>query len=154
MMDNRKTIRLGFSPTLMVVLSLALIVLGATVSQAGIQLPQQINFNAEDLEESLRAHASGLTSSSSTSRRASKEDDEAADPSRLLKTAAPSGSNSTGSTSSTSSGSGASSLLVVLCAFTSTTVLADDATLSELPRDHGFSLPDPPGTDLLRPPRS
>jgi hypothetical protein len=154
MIGKLTKLRYGLSPALMVVLPLGLLVLGATVGQAGIQLPQQVNFNAEDLEEALRAHASGATSTSSTSRRASRDDDEVADPSRFLKTSAPSGSNSTGSTSSTSSGSGASSLLVVLCEFSGTTVLADDATLSELPEDHGLRLPDPPGTELLRPPRA
>jgi hypothetical protein len=41
----------------------------------------------------------------------------------------------------------------MICLLSSAITLADDTSLSRLPEDHGLSLPDPPGTDLLRPPR-
>jgi hypothetical protein len=133
----------------------------ASESQAGILLPQQVSFDSSDLERALDAGpstaTSGATSSSSTSRRTSHEwppsdSDQPTNPLELVKSSLPT-SNSSSSTSTSSAG-GAVGSGVVLCAFNNTLTLRDDSPLGQLAEDHGLALPEPPGTDLLRPPQA
>ena len=126
----------------------------ARTAHAGIQLPQQVGFDAKDLEQSLDDEA-GAGSSSSSQRNSDSwpptNNDDQPNPLGLLNSPLPT-SNSSSSSSSSSAG-GATGSGVVLCLFNGTIALTDDACLGRLAEDHGLSLPDPPGTDLLRPPR-
>ena len=125
----------------------------AGTAQAGILLPEQVGFDAKDLERSLSDEGAGSSRSSKneTPSWPSDNDDQQRTPLGLLKSSLPTSSSSS---SSSSSGSGAVGSGVVLCIFNSTITIDDDAPLSRLAESHGLSLPDPPGTDLLRPPRS
>jgi hypothetical protein len=123
---------------------------------AGIIAPQQIDFNADDLAQSATdgSGAGASTSYSSTNggnpqRLPWQDNGEQLDPLSLLDSHLPAGSTS--SSSSTSSVSGV--VVSVVCSLNSTITLRDDSPLGRLAEERDFFLPDPPGTDLLRPPR-
>lgn len=124
-----------------------------TTCDAGIVLPQQIGFEEKDLENALDDAKTGRASSTSSNSQEwpTKDRGNNQNPSELLKSPIPLGNSS--SSSSSSSVGGAAGSGVVLCLFSNTITIADDSSLGRLPEDHGLSLPDPPGTDLLRPPR-
>jgi hypothetical protein len=133
----------------------------ATDCYAGILVPQQVSFDANDLEQALDAGASTAATTSagatSSSRRASHDwpadnSDQPTNPLELANSL-PTGTSSSTTTSSSSAG-GAIGSGLVSCVLNGTLTLRDDSPLGQLAEDHGFSLPDPPGTDLLRPPRS
>lgn len=138
----------------------AICVLGSVCASktfAGILLPQQVTFDEEDLAQDLAAGLAPRSSSASTSTSTRRhipatpvEDSNEPDNPLELANSLPTGTSST--TSSPSPG-GAVGSGVVLCVLNSTLVLHDDSPLGTLAEDHGFSLPDPPGTDLLRPPQ-
>lgn len=136
----------------------------ASKCQAGILMPEQVTFDEQDLDNDLAAGLSqrssssaAATSSSSTSVRRIQRDwwnQEHRDeniPFELTKSKLPTGTTSS-STSSSSSVAGATSSTVV-CLLSAPLNLRDDSPLGQLAEDHGLSLPDPPGSDLLRPPR-
>jgi hypothetical protein len=139
----------------------ALCVLGsacASTAFAGILLPQQISFDADDIEQILASESSQASTgaSSSSSRRhlpewPAKDQGQPSSPLELANSLPTSTSSST--TSSPAPG-GAVGSGVVLCLLNNTITVQDDSPLGMLAEDHGFSLPDPPGTDLLRPPQS
>jgi hypothetical protein len=132
--------------------ALMLLLLGTSASHAGILTPQQIGFDAEDLERSLSGEQSGSSSVpyNAPTGPAGKDQDQRPSPMELLKDSLPGGQSSSSSSSSTGGAGGTGSVF----ALSNTIILVDDSFLRRLPEDHGLSLPDPPGTDLLRPPRS
>ncbi len=131
----------------------------ANRASAGIIAPQQIGMNAEDLAKWLADKAddgAGSSESTSQARENSKRlpldgHDLPVDPLGLHESQTPLGSNS--SSSSTSSTGGPSSVPVV-CVLDDAIATPDASPLGRLAEDHGLSLPVPPGTDLLRPPRA
>lgn len=136
------------------VAALAVLLTDASFARAGILAPQQVNFGLSDLDRALADRgAAGSSSSSADSRETPFPfGDRDSHDSDLPKLGMPVGhSTSTSTSSSTGVGAGSG---IVLCLFSSTITITDDATLGRLPEDHGLSLPDPPGTDLLRPPRT
>jgi hypothetical protein len=126
----------------------------AEVAQAGIIVQQQFDFSAEDLAKSLdentASSAAGASRTTATDVPLPNGEDRNSDPLSLLDSHLPSGSSSS-STSSSSGGAVGSGLVV--CFLNSVCTLRDDSPLGQLAEDHGLSLPDPPGTDLLRPPQ-
>jgi hypothetical protein len=156
-------------PQLLAVGCIALAMLAAaSTCEAGILLPEQVTFNENDLERALenggRNLAAGLaprdtscSSSSTPIRRINRDwwNENERDENRPFELAnyhnSPTGSSS--SSTSTSSGGGAPGSGAVVCLLSGTLNLRDDSPLGHLAEDHGLSLPDPPGTDLLRPPR-
>jgi hypothetical protein len=118
---------------------------------AGILLPEEISFDTQDLERHFNGDEDGAGSVPSKSP-VQTSNENGKTPNRL-KATLPTGNSSSSSTSSTSSAGGAAGPGIVLCLFNSTIAIADDSPLGRLAEDRGLSLPDPPGTDLLRPPR-
>jgi hypothetical protein len=148
-------------PVLALAAVCVLLSLHATPCRAGILLPQQVSFGECDLEKAVNSAAathgglaSGASTSSSNRHRSpdwpASDGDQPSSPLELAKSL-PTGS-STSSTSTSSTG-GAIGSGVVFCVLNGTLTLHDDSPLGLLAEDHGFSLPEPPGTDLLRPPR-
>lgn len=131
---------------------LATMLIGTSAAHAGILAPQQLGYDVKDLERSL-----GGTQSSSSSAPDSKqssadsERDKKIDPLGLLKATLPGSQSSSSSSSSSAGGAGSG---VVLAYLSGTVIMPDDSPLGRLPDDHGLSLPDAPGTDLLRPPKA
>ena len=127
---------------------------GASTCSAGILLPEQVSFDANDLDESLsgRHEDGGMSSPRDPQKWPLEDSDQQPTPKGYLTASLPTGNSSSGSSSSTSSSSvpGTSVTVGLLSA---TIAVADDLALSQLAEDHGLSLPDPPGTDLLRPPQ-
>ena len=127
----------------------------APVSNAGILLPQEVGFDANDLERALSEDGTAGAATSSRGRESQswppRENDKEQNPLGLLNSPLPMGNSSPSSSSSSAGGAVGSG--IVLCLFNSTIAIADDAPLGRLAEDHGLSLPDPPGTNLLRPPR-
>jgi hypothetical protein len=137
----------------------ALVVLSshARDAQAGILLPEQIDFTADDLEQSMSARATEGAGSSSSRHRDSQplspmNDSEHQEQLGLEHANLPSGTSSGGSSSSSSPAGGSMSAGAI--GWSATTIaIQDDSPIGRLAEDYGLSLPDPPGTDLLRPPR-
>jgi len=142
----------------------------ASTCDAGILLPEQVTFNEQDLAASLATHGAASasspdtrhptpdTSSSATPIRRIQRDwwnENERDENRPFELAnyhnSPTGSSS--SSTSTSSVGGAPGSGGVVCLLSGTLNLRDDSPLGTLAEDHGLSLPDPPGIDLLRPPQ-
>jgi len=140
----------------------------ASTCQAGILMPEQVTFDEQDLAASLATRESASStdtrhptpdtcSSSSTPLRRiqpdwwNQENQDENVPFELTKSKLPTGTTSS-STSSSSSVAGAAGSSVV-CLLSTPLNLRDDSPRGQLAEDHGLSLPDPPGTDLLRPPR-
>jgi hypothetical protein len=147
-MSSQRLMRCTSVPAIIAV-ALGIGLLSATVSEAGIVLPEQFNFDASDLEQSASAGQAG-TASPSASDLPTNEDEDPKQ-SVLLKVVLPSGSSSTSnSPTSTSRVAGSGGML---CVVNNTITVADDSSCGRLSEDHGLSLPDPPGIDLLRPPR-
>ena len=129
----------------------------ASGAQAGILVPQPVGFSEGDLEKSLTVKNADSASTSSSSDRKSQlpsqnSDDNSPNPLGLLKGHLPIGGNSSSGSSSSSAGGVGANMLV--CSLNNTITIVKDPTLSRIAEDHGLSLPDPPGTDLLRPPRA
>ena len=133
----------------------------ATECHAGILLPQQVSFGESDLEKAVSStdsnrgqQAAGASSSSSNRHRSpdwpASDSDQPSSPLELAKSLPTGGSTSSTSTSSTGGAIGSG---VVFCVLNGTIALQDESPLGQLSEDHGFSLPAPPGTDLLRPPQ-
>jgi hypothetical protein len=136
--------------------AVAALLVGANSCHAGILLPDEVGFDADDLERALKALDQGGTSSSSGQNSPQswppEDDNQSRDPIGLLKSSLPMGGGS--SSTSTSLSGGAIGSGVVLCLLNGTITHRDDTQLGRLPEDHGLSLPAPPGTYLLRPPRN
>lgn len=150
-MVGRRSIRSVYCPA---VIALAVVVLStAGTASAGIIVPQPIAFDAQDLERSMSRDTAAKVPAASTNAPLSpaRNGNQQPDPLALLKTTWP-GDSSSSSNSSSTGGNGVGTG-VTMCWCQVHVVLADDASLGQLPEDHGLSLPDPPGTDLLRPPR-
>ena len=150
-MVARLSIRSVYCPA---VIAVAVAVLSSYgTAYAGIIVPQPISFDAQDLERSLSSGTgAGVPSTSSHAPLCpASPGHQPSDPLGLLKSTLPA-ENSSSSSSSTATGSSVGAGVAVCCcqAFV---VVADDPSLGQLPEDHGLSLPDPPGTSLLRPPR-
>jgi hypothetical protein len=137
--------------------TLAVLLGSASITQAAILLPDQIGFNTSDLEQSLNDEnsSSGAGSPSNQSPSSpSNDESEQQELLGLLYANLPSGGTSSGGSSTTSSSSGGSlGAGAVGWSLNSTIAMRDDSPLGRLAEDHGLRLPDPPGTDLLRPPR-
>ena len=136
-----------------VTVAMFIAVFSATAARGGILLPEQVGFSAADIDRSLES--SSTAGSTSTGEHSSQnlpatDRDEKSNPLGLLKSTLPT-SNSSSSSSSSAGGIGSGS---VVCLLNATIALQDDASLGQLAEDHGLSLPEPPGTDLLRPPRA
>ena len=148
--------RRDYLPHLMIAALCVVISACASQSVAGILVPQQVSFDASDLERALAQGPSNSSAGSSSvpSRRPSHEwpADENQRPTSPLELAN-SLPTSGGSSSTSTSPSGAVGSGVVVCVLNGTLALRDDSPLGKLAEDHGFSLPDPPGTELLRPPQ-
>lgn len=139
-------------PTPLALVALSFALLAGDTAQAGIVLPQEVGFDAADLDQSFSATQSGGASSSSSSQRPIGEDTPSPPGHEDLHTALPASPSSSSSSTSTS-GAGSSPTLVVFT-LSRTVLVPDDACLGRLAEECGLSLPMPPGTDLLRPPRS
>ena len=131
-------------------------VLLATVREckAGIVSPAPISFDAKDLERELSASNAHCGSSAPRNSQQAPLRDDGQDPNQPdhLKPGIPLNQNS--SSSSSSSAGGPAGSVAALGVLSGTIAIADDSLLGRLAEDHGLSLPDPPGTDLLRPPRN
>jgi hypothetical protein len=151
MSAGRIMTRCSFVPAIFAAAVLVLLI-SACTSQAGILLPQQIGFDAKDLARSLSDNqASGSTAQHDTSQFPRGEQDQQPGPLGLLKGSFPMSHSS--SSSSSSSGGGVAGASAALCLANSAITNEDDSSIGRLTENHGLSLPDPPGTDLLRPPR-
>jgi hypothetical protein len=131
----------------------------ASTASAGILLPQQVTFDEKDLAQDLAAGLAPRSSSAGTSAPARRHspvwpEENSNEPNSPLELASSLPTGTSSSTTSSPSPGGAVGSGVVLCVLNNTLTLQDDSPLGTLAEDHGFSLPDPPGTDLLRPPRS
>jgi hypothetical protein len=128
---------------------------GASNSLAGILMPEQVSFGASDLDRALEQGTPSSSTRQSSSRRSSHEwpSDQGDRPSGPLELANTLPTGNTSSSTSSSSAGGAVGSGVVICLLNGTLMLNDDSPLGSLAEDHGFSLPEPPGTDLLRPPQ-
>jgi hypothetical protein len=131
----------------------------ATQCHAGILVPQQVSFGESDLEKAVNSAASthgasGASSSSSNRHRSpdwpTSDSNQPSSPLELAKSLPTGGSTSSTSTSSTGGAIGSG---VVFCVLNGTLTLRDESPLGQLAEDHGFCLPEAPGTDLLRPPQ-
>jgi hypothetical protein len=139
------------------VAALILLLSSTSVVQAAILMPEQIGFSANDLEGSFTnddaSAGAGSTSSRNNSQPApSNDESEQKELLGLLHANLPSGGGTSAGSSSSSSGGSANSGAICWSAV-NTIATRDDAPLGRLAEEHGLSLPDPPGTDLLRPPR-
>jgi hypothetical protein len=125
----------------------------ASAGEAAIVGPAPVSFDQKDLDKSLNDSKAGCGSSAPDHFRhvPSDERDRNSDGLDRVKAALPVGQGSS-SSSSSSAGGGATSGAMP-CVFNSTVATSDDSPLGHLADDHGFTLPDPPGTDLLRPPQ-
>lgn len=124
----------------------------ASQATAAIIAPEQVSFDASDLERATSDRAPRETSSSSSSHAPIRSDQaQDSDSQNLHQSILPYGSGSS-SSSSSSSTSGLGTTVVVFLS-QATPIVGDDLAIGQLPEDHGLSLPAPPGTDLLRPPR-
>lgn len=121
--------------------------------QAGIMTPAPIGFDTKDLERELAASkSSGAAVPQHSQPGPDKYGDQSPQQRDYFQTIP---ANSTSSNSSSSSSGGPSSSIgTAVGALNTALLLADDALLGRLPDEHGLMLPDPPGTDLLRPPRA
>ncbi len=150
-------------PLVSVAVVSAMLSIAVSRCHAGILRPAQVTYGVTDLEKALdggNALAASLAtrssdSSSSSSRRTthdwpSNDPNQPTNPLELVKSSMPTGSSSGTSTSSTGGAIGSG---VVICALNGTLTLRDDSPLGSLAEDHALSLPDPPGNQLLRPPR-
>lgn len=131
----------------------------ASTCQAGILMPEQVTFDEQDLAASLATRDSAQSSSAASAatpvRRIERDwwSDEERDenqPFELAKSNLPTGSTSSSTSPSPVGGATGSN---VVCLLSTSLILPDDSPLGQLAEDHGLSLPDPPGTDLLRPPQ-
>jgi hypothetical protein len=146
---------------LLAVVGSMLVMFSAASCHAGILMPAQVTFDADDLEKAIDSASTAGASSASQSaqtgpRRIARDwwSDEHRDqnsPLELAKSNLPTGSTSSSTSSSPAGGAPGSG--GVVCMLSASLDLRDDSPLGQLAEDHGFSLPDPPGTDLLRPPR-
>jgi hypothetical protein len=135
----------------MIAAVLVTLLIGTSPAHAGILAPQQIGYDIKDLERSLGSTQSGSSSApDSKQSSADSERDKKIDPLGLLTATLPGNQSSSSSSSSSSGGAGSG---VVSAHMSGTVFMPDDSPLGRLPEDHGLSQPDPPGTDLLRPPR-
>lgn len=119
--------------------------------EGGLLFPDELKFDHEDLERALNDKTASGTSSRVPVDAPCDDGTENQRP-ELINTAMPSGNSSSSSSSSSSSGGVFGSGLAI-CISVIKTVISDDAVLGRLTEDHGLFLPDPPGTDLLRPPQ-
>lgn len=125
----------------------------ASRGEAAIVGPAPVSFDQKDLDKSFNDNKAGCGSSVPMNSRQVPLDEHSRNTDSLdrLKAALPLGQGSSSSSSSTAGGPmGSAAALSMICG---AVPIADDAVLGRLPEDHGLSLPDPPGTDLLRPPR-
>jgi hypothetical protein len=131
-----------------VVVAVAVVLfLSAANARAGILVPRQVGFAAGDIDRSLQSSSTSTGQHSGQNLPASDRD-EKSDPLSLLKASLPTSNSSSSSSSSTAGGVGSG-----VCLLDGTIVLQDDACFGQLAERRGLDLPDPPGTDLLRPPR-
>ena len=112
-----------------------------------IVVPDAVGLNANYFE-CLSVNKAISSSAPENSKDPEPENDlQKSDPWDFLKGLGPGGSTS--STSSSGGGSGVSYALCIL----GTQICEDDSSCGRLAEDRSLFLPDPPGTDLLRPPR-
>ena len=139
---------------LVAIFAMGLGLLLASMGEAAIVGPAPVSFDQNDLDKSLNDSKAGCGSSAPDHCRhvPADEHDRNSDGLERLKAALPLGQGS--SSSSSSSAGGGATAGAMPCVFNSTVALSDDSPLGRLAEDHGFTLPDPPGTDLLRPPRA
>jgi hypothetical protein len=155
MCSNRRMRCNPLASAIILVVALIVSVSAGSVAQAAILLPDQIDLSADDLERTLSSDATG--SAGSPSRRCNSDSlpsDNSDKPSErlsLLQGQVPGGGAS--SNGSSSSVGGNTTVGTVGNPLATTIALRDDAPLGRLAEDQGLSLPDPPGSDLLRPPR-
>jgi hypothetical protein len=128
----------------------AIFVFAVRPCAASIVVPDAAGLSSNDFEflSSNQASSSPAPTSSDDSEPA--DNFQKSDPWDFLKALGPGGS--TTSSSSTSSG-GASGASWGLCVLADTEICGDDSNCGRLAEDRSLFLPDPPGTDLLRPPR-
>ena len=143
-------------PLLIGGIAVAALLAGTSTCRAGILTQDGLRFDAADLDRALSDNAAGAATSTSPSRSPQQQwppsdNDRGNDPLGFLKSSLPTGSSSS---TSTSSSGGAVGSGVVLCLFNSTITFADESPLGRLVEERGLTLPAPPGTDLLRPPRA
>jgi hypothetical protein len=126
----------------------------ASVGKGAIVGPVPVSFDQKDLDKSLDDSKSGCGSSAPMNSRQIPSDEHGRNSDGLdrLKAALPLSQGS--SSSSSSSAGGGATFGAMPCVFNSTAAISDDSPLGCLAEDHGFTLPDPPGLDLLRPPRT
>ena len=117
--------------------------------KAAIVSPSPVGFDAKDLgREFADSYASSSSSTPDNSQQLPAEEN---DPNRsrsdYLRTSIPLSQNSSSSSSSSAGGLAGSG--AVVCMLNCKAVIPEDSLLGRLTEDHGPSLPDPPGTNLL-----
>lgn len=137
------------------------ICLECTFSHGAIYEPPQVGFSVDDLERELSTDAvvysRQLSSDSMSSRFGSAEfpSDESEmpdNPLEFVKSWLPTGNSSSGTSNSTTGGGVLSN--GVMCALNTTTTILENVLVGQLTEHQPVSLPDPPGTNLIRPPRT
>jgi hypothetical protein len=123
--------------------------------KAGIISPAPIGFDDKDLDRELASSKSncGAAAPKNSEQSPLEDGDQNHNPSSdHLNTAIPLNQSSSSSSSSSTGGPAGSG--AAFCTLSTTTANADDSLLGRLPEDQALSVPNPPGTDLLRPPRA
>ena len=116
-----------------------------------IVVPDSIVLDTTDLESLFSSNTSSSSAPENSSDPEPENNLQKSDPWDFLKALGSGGS--TTSSSPTSSG-GASGASWGLCVLADTEICGDDSNCGRLAEDRSLFLPDPPGTDLLRPPRT
>jgi hypothetical protein len=136
--------------------AIILLTLEGRSAHAGIVAPEAIDFGADDLERSLYDGSGGACAAPSESESPSPLPTDDCARLALLgllnnSSSLPTGGSSPSSSSSTSGAYGSGAMIP--CVISGLCNMHGDAQINQLAENHGLSLPDPPGTDLLRPPR-
>lgn len=114
-----------------------------------IVVPDAHGLNANDFECLSDNHASSSSAPENSDDPEPGKNLQKSDPWDFLKAL-----GSGGSPSSTSSSGGTSGVSYALSLSGGTKICGDDSNCARLAEDRSLFLPDPPGTDLLRPPRA
>ena len=148
-MFSRSLIRCALLPAIFVG---AIFVLTVRPCAGSIVVPDSFGVNSNQFDCLSDNYASSSPAPKNSNNSEPAEDLQKTDPWDFLKAIGAGGS--TAPSSSTSSTGGASGVSCVLCVFGGTKIRGDDSNCGRVAEVRSLFLPDPPGTDLLRPPRA
>jgi hypothetical protein len=125
----------------------------ASEGKAGIICPAPVSYDEADLDRALTGSAasSGTSAPQNSDSAPLNHDEQRQSRLRPLKAIIPSQDSSSSSSSSAGGAAGSGAAAYPL---SNAAVSADDSLLGRLAEQRGLMLPDPCGTDLLRPPRA